>query len=75
MTFQILEKNARRSQQLDLRSITTSKMIPSFFHLPSLDPTLGVCFSMKLLQVISVAIRVITIISGKNAIDSYNIIK
>ena len=75
MTFQIFEKNARRSQQLDLRSITTSKMIPSFFSFASLDPTLGVCFSMKLLQVISVAIRVITIISGKNAIDSYNIIK
>ena len=46
-----------------------------FFSFVSLDPTLGVCFSMKLLQVISVAIRVITIISGKNAIDSYNIIK
>ena len=26
MTFQIFEKNGRRSQQLDLRSITTSKM-------------------------------------------------
>ena len=37
--------------------------------------TLGFSFSVKLLHVISVTIRVVTIIKGKQATDSWNKIK